>query len=254
MKTVDFSRFVASEDGKYHLSQPFVQAGFRCATDRRIAIRVPDPAAGPDTDRGPDMAKLFQKEGLEWHDWPADWRSDLATEKSGEERHVICSACGGRKTKCPVCDGSGTVECVSCGADVDCHRCDGAGHVGKPCMACGGEGFHEERTMARRLPNGTLLAEHYLERFAELEGLRWAQERKYAPVFFRWPGGEIALMPLIAWRIRKHDIEKFADVLARWGRASLGGQRIGPIVDERDKADDGQMSLPIEDAEAKETA
>lgn len=54
----------------------------------------------------------------------------------------------------------------------------------------------------------------------------------------------------LAWRIRKHDIEEFGAVLARWGRASLGGQRIGPIVDEWDEADDGQMQLPMEGGEA----
>lgn len=54
----------------------------------------------------------------------------------------------------------------------------------------------------------------------------------------------------LAWRIRKHDVEEFEAVLGRWGRAGLTGRRIGPIVDEWDKADDGQMDLPLE-AEAE---
>lgn len=32
---------------------------------------------------------------------------------------------------CPECDGEGTIECLSCGGNDDCERCDGTGEISK---------------------------------------------------------------------------------------------------------------------------
>lgn len=39
-----------------------------------------------------------------------------------------CYKCKGKKvSECEICEGEGSIECITCGSETDCDECDGAG-------------------------------------------------------------------------------------------------------------------------------
>jgi hypothetical protein len=182
------------------LSAPFVRGGFRYATDGQAMIRLPAPGE-PDTDNPliPDSSKIFDPaESLTFAPWPADWDPTWETWETtkieGEKEE--CPDCHGETKECERCDGSGLLECGECGQDYDCPACKGKGHVGKKCATCGNRGTVTKLGRALRLAVGIWVDERYLRRLVSLPNLRWTGVVN-RPVFFRFDGGEAAVMPVV---------------------------------------------------------
>lgn len=179
--------------------QPFVRNGFRYATDGRTLICL--PASGePDTENSeglyiPDFrAVLAPAESLTFAPWPADWES-LET-KEIEGKSVKCPDCHGETKECMRCRGFGQIECGECEQDYDCPDCKGKGCVGEKCTKCGNRGTVTKLGRALRLAVGIWVDERYLRRLVSLPNLRWTGVVN-RPVFFRFDGGEAAVMPVV---------------------------------------------------------
>jgi hypothetical protein len=137
MKTL-FLEFCDPESTRYCLSEPFVQNGFLCATDGRIAVQARCDEA--DTEgKFPKMSFVIDQ--------------DAMCETKWEPSDIGCGNCGGKgsttTTKCHECKGSGVCEncsgsgeetCLSCDRDHECDECDGSGN----CHECDGDGIVEQ--------------------------------------------------------------------------------------------------------------
>lgn len=119
------------------VSQPFVQSGWKCATDCRIAIRVktdePDTPPPEGVRRGfPDVGKAFEAIS----DAP---RHEVQLPELAIEQ---CPECRGKylteaRVKCRECNGTGQSECFHCGHTIDCEECeDGWVTDVVPCQSC----------------------------------------------------------------------------------------------------------------------
>lgn len=188
---------------RYLLNRPFVQNGFRYATDSRIAVR--QPSAEPDSNhkefakalgdserRFPDIGKLWGDDLTPaspiWQPWPIrHWFRDDGT-------HSDCAKWEG-DGECPMCDPD-SAECVDLQGK-KCPRC-GDTQLKNPriCRVCGGSGLMFLQWIGRKLIN----AEYDLRIRYVLPGpVEWFDRDESddaSPIAFRFPGGEGLVMPM----------------------------------------------------------
>jgi len=145
----------------------------------------------------PDTQNVFAPVGsLAFAPWPADWEERETMEADDEKEE--CPECHGETHKCTRCDGLRQIECGECEQDYDCPECKGKGYIGAKCPKCGNQGAIFKPGRAFRVAPGVWLAEKYLRRAADLPNLQFACQNPPAhkPVFFRFDGGEAAIMPV----------------------------------------------------------
>jgi len=179
------------------LSAPFVRGGFRYATDGRAMVRLPAPGESDTEDPlVPDASLIFAAvEKLTFAPWPADWESWETMEIEVEKEE--CPECHGETKECSRCDGSGQIECGECGQDYDCPDCEGKGYTGAKCSKCRNCGTIFKPGRAFRVADGVWVEERFLRRVVNLPALHYACKGSANPVFFRFDGGEAAMMPVI---------------------------------------------------------
>ncbi|HUX02239.1 MAG TPA: hypothetical protein VMY35_14840 [Phycisphaerae bacterium] len=196
---IDLQAWCGTGEGNW-LSKPFVRGGFRCATDGSAMVRLPAPEE-PETENPatwmplPDTQNVFAPVGsLAFAPWPADWESWEVREIEGEKAE--CPECHGETKECGRCDGFGQIECGECEQDYDCPECKGKGYIGEKCAKCGSRGTIAKPGRAFHLAPGAWVNERFLRRVVDLPNLRWANQGADKPVFFRFDGGEAAIMPI----------------------------------------------------------
>jgi RecJ-like exonuclease len=170
--------------------------GFIYATNGKIAIRVREDSESENDKNGEfdivgAIEKLLKKESEKEY-IPLDIELPA---------RVKCDDCKGTGeiTQCPKCNGTGTVECPTCGHDMECEHCDGDGY-GSPsdetimCKKCNGTG-------EKSFP--VAIGKTYFDRkyLALLQSLPGPVEIGIDPdpfetALFRYPEGSGAIMPM----------------------------------------------------------
>lgn len=175
---IDLSRYCDRGDSsRYDLGKPFVQNGWRYATDiRRIAVRVPAPGEPetpiPENKRRPRMSDVFPPllaDPGDWQPWP----------------HVDpCSICVGTgEVDCTNCGGDGICNQCKCKGEHECNECDGEGSIA--CERCAAKGSFDHRFGKAELALGLA----YL--VSLLPSVQYVpQNEAEAPVRFKFDGGE----------------------------------------------------------------
>lgn len=177
------SLFCAREDGRYAISQPFIQGGFRYCTDGIICLRFKADGE-PDTVTDKRLPKVDFFDNLkgvaEFFPWPAPMPCEECDDTGiVESEDKICSEC----------DGTGSVTC-NYGEDHDCPDCDGSGEgegiIKQSCDKCRNQAV---------VANGCRLARKYVNRVALLGAVEFAPLDR-SQVYFRWADGDGLLMQL----------------------------------------------------------
>ncbi len=201
---IDLNKFCLKDtDGaRYALGEPFVQRGFRYATDGRVIIRL--PAKGEKNTAGkklPECDELFEQkfnigEG-EFVEPVVKWIPGV----------IDCPKCDGSGFNsfetCGECDGDGKVECPTCEHVDECEECDGKGAIGEgTCSECGGKcdikTSRAKGWLFGRLNNGQLL-ESVLslpDILVKCDAVKRDQDSKPKAISFAFSGGDGILMPL----------------------------------------------------------
>lgn len=181
---IDLQKFCErDETPRYDINQPWVEGGWRYATDGRVLVRVPAPDE-PDSPRPVNNKKrprafeiLQPAVDGDWEPWPAIDR---------------CSTCGSdrRMMPCDNCHGNGMCICDDCECEHKCGQCQGTGE--EECMTCmGSHGVdhmfgqsklaHRYAYMISKLPNAVYLP---------------TEDKDAALIRFKFDGGEGAVCPL----------------------------------------------------------
>ena len=187
------------EPASERFPKPVVRNGFRYATDGRAMVCLPAPGE-PDTEspafvKVPDCRCVFEPAAKRtFAPWPADWESWETMEIEGGKEE--CPECHGKTHVCDCCLGFKQIECGECEQEYDCPDCEGKGYLGEKCAKCGNKGTIEKPGRAFRLAEGIWIDEKYLRRLVDLPNLQWSAAVN-KPVFFRFDGGEAAVMPVI---------------------------------------------------------
>lgn len=161
---IDLTPFCNSETRRYDLAKPFVQRGYRYATDGWRIVRVPCKEPDSKGDYPRDLAEMFSK-------WP---RKFVALPETLEILSEV--------DECPDCKGNGKRN-------------------GGKCRPCDGDGRREQPSHAKLL--GIYLAPAAIESIRALPGpITCALIRgKYCggrAIFFRFNGGEA----IVAQKVR----------------------------------------------------
>lgn len=144
---IDLEPFCDPEAGRYALGHPWGDGKYIYASDGKIVVRISDDgSAQPPAGKVPRMEEINRQidSASQWQQWPG-----IETcETCGNSGAIITTCdrckgtgmckCGGKKTGCPACGGSGLDECPHCGNDCDCEECDGDGE--SFCEECDGDG------------------------------------------------------------------------------------------------------------------
>lgn len=196
MNTLEIlQKFCATDDNRKSLYAPFRFDGFIYATDRSIAIRMPDDGSkvvGID----PKIKKIKS--------FFTDIHSAKFIEIPPLPERETCIQCGGigkvnfALLHCDECDGEGTFEHGS--HDYECKECNGSGEVKtrtngntNTCDKCNGDG----KTLIQPIKIGdTHVNLKYLELIAGLPNCVSAPAGPNNKVFFRFDGGEGIVMPV----------------------------------------------------------
>lgn len=131
--------FCSPESTRYNLESPFVQDGFLCGTDSRVAVWVSCDLPNTTDKRHPKMSVVMDNDTKCNLQWPVVELACARCGGNGTAKTTRCFACDGDKT-CPECEGAGYEECFHCGHETDCDDCDGTGKCGE----CDGTGFIPE--------------------------------------------------------------------------------------------------------------
>lgn len=158
---VDLKKFCGTEWSRPYLNEPFSRGEYTYATDAAIIIRMPRVAEIGEVPGAPNPEKIFAA-------MPADgWRPlrvDLPPVAPPEE----CISCyNGHEHDCPDC---------TC----ECEECDGTGKVAAKVSTVIG---------------GVIFDMKYIRMIAELPGVEVSITDSNSPSFFRFEGGDGALMP-----------------------------------------------------------
>ena len=198
---IDWSLFVGSDSSRYAIDEPWIRSGWKCATDRRIAIRVGAPnepdTPDPERQRFPKMLEMPEWRVSEDEAW-LPWPSAPPVWGFGD---------------CPECDGDGYLgaHCACDGGSSACPCFARNGRLGKRCQACVGalpHPGHGEPEGYGWLPafhrvGCQLIHQKYHRRIMSLPGpiefidrpdneriREWA-----APIRFRFANGDGLVMP-----------------------------------------------------------
>jgi hypothetical protein len=134
------------------LGEPVCWKGFVYATDGKIAIRVRAEKGEPNGVKKIyfiDAIDEYLKKESKKEYVPLDIELPAAIPcDSCEGKYVAPQNCEGKDVapqQCTECDGTGKVECPTCGHDMDCEDCDGDGYESSSdetviCNKCNGTG------------------------------------------------------------------------------------------------------------------
>ncbi|BEV44809.1 hypothetical protein [Afipia carboxidovorans] len=173
MVDIDLQKFCGSDDTLSLLSKPFTQGAYTYATDRAVIVRVPkvDGVAQLDSVVAIDADRPFKH----FSDQSFAPLPKLNLPPLSGPKVVACTECDGRGTEhdCPDCN------CV--------------------CDACDGTGKEEVETKISTSLGGATLQLKYVHLIASLPRVEISTQLAASlngPVFFRFDGGEGALMPM----------------------------------------------------------
>lgn len=178
---------VESDYSRYNIGKPFIQNGWRYATDGRIAIREPAPGESDSEGKYPRMVELF-KPAKCTEPWP---------EPTGEVRWDRCDDCCGSGVAhdiCPECNGKGMEECPKSGNVEECGKCKGAGTIptDMPCPVCNGQ---KVVACPMQTVDGRWLDARYTQALYELGAMFYRNGRRYSVLEFRIGMIEGRLLP-----------------------------------------------------------
>ncbi len=189
---IDLQPYCSTDIHRYDFSKPFVQRGWRYATDACICVRV--PTIEPDTvseSRLPKADEIFQgihKSTFEpWSESPL-----LLTPGPC----VVCSGHGVFPSeRCQQCDGCRRVLLVRTREPRTCQVCEGKGWLGPVCFNC--EGTEQPLLPYAQEVRGILVSPRYVRLIHTLPTPLlacpgWSDRMLY----FRFPGGEGAVMTI----------------------------------------------------------
>lgn len=170
---VDLQQFCSTDSVRFYLHNPFTLGDFTYATNGHIIVRVPKVDGVPLAESAPNPSNIFK-------DFPASDRftalPPLNLPKAEGPETVDCSECDGRgkEHECPDCD-------------CECEACDGSGKEVR------------EKRVSTELA-GVILQLRYVRQIAALPHVEIAPHLAIngKPVFFRFEGGDGALMPMRA--------------------------------------------------------
>lgn len=195
------TRFTRPDSYNEFQRKPIRRDGYLYATNGWIAIRIADDAAieASDTEKSPNLARVFEHGDVEFHPLPA-----------------LPDA-----IKCPQCNGTGKEyleDCEDCDGDgdfihgnhrYDCKECNGDGKVKAsaetteptPCHHCNGSGEADPRDGSQPIKIGGLHFQPYLLRMiaglpnARIEHVTPPDATTLPAAHFVFDGGEGAVMP-----------------------------------------------------------
>lgn len=185
-KLVGIERFCCSLADEVVLSHPWFQAGYLCACNGRVAVRV---RAGdePDTQvKGVPKLDEMCVFPAKLKPWPE--------VKLAKGDCMDCMACCAGKigaTQCIECDGRGEKTC-DLGHDHDCSRCDGSGSVGRMCRVCNGKGSIDFTMQVGK----QRVAPAYYALIRALPNVRYHDTGEGCLIVFKFDGGEGAVCGL----------------------------------------------------------
>lgn len=177
---------------RYNIGEPFVLGGYLYATDSRICVRA--PTSRPDSEGWfPNAGLIFEQfqlhaihwnrhrdqglaaDGLPlWNPWPP--RAVFVQTEDDAQTGIVC----------PICRGEG--DYYVDGDAVSCVYCDRSGFV---------ERFDNVRLGNPFDATSPLIAGRYWALIAQLPDVWWREPKdESAPLYFRFRGGEGALMPI----------------------------------------------------------
>lgn len=159
---VDLKKFCGTDTWRTYIHDPFSRGEYTYATDGAIIVRVPLVAEIGETPRTPNPEKIFAP-------MPAD---------------------GWRTLRVALPTVAPTKECGSCyhGFEHDCPDCT------CECDECKGTGFVEPNLSTEI--GGVIFDLKYIRMVAELPGVEVVITDGISPSFFRFEGGDGALMPM----------------------------------------------------------
>ncbi len=117
--------------------EPFVDDGYKYATDGMILICVKTEEPNPEEPHPRKVQELFERP------WDEGWKLEKITlpDKS-DENCCFCNGTGVRHFQCNVCEGTGEHKC-DCGDDHECGYCEEGrveGDTSEGCPQCRGTG------------------------------------------------------------------------------------------------------------------
>ena len=197
---IDLLEYCDPESSRYDLSQPFIQAGHKIATDRHILVRMRSPGdlGQGDQRRVPDLT-IFDWSAFDcrgWKPWPS-----LKLEEYG----TYCSSCR-------TCRGYGYVNFRQCDCPGQryyddqnwCGKCDEGGQVGDLCPTCK---CKTPNTNQAAVVNGKHLNQRHDSMIRDLMSVEFLPDGGHAvfgasttrrgdAIPFRFDGGVGLVMPL----------------------------------------------------------
>lgn len=190
--------FVNPEDPQEFARIPFRHNGHLYATNRYIAVRVPDDASITDTCQMDDIRAIPGMAGridrwIATAQEDADFRKLVIPDAEWKQ----CRTCRGAKkfTTCKECDGEG--DFIHGTYNYTCKKCDGDGahpfaDGETDCPDCNGEG----RVLENVRIDNTLFNAEYLKTINKLPDLElWVNPVLDCSVF-RFTGGHGVIMPM----------------------------------------------------------
>lgn len=144
----DITAFCAEEDGRYIISKPWVDDGWRYATDGRLVVRVPTPDED-DTPTPPQAERQLVNASAWFADLYPVEPAHCTEPFPKHDGRTFTQACDNEahEKKCPACIGSGTCHCPSCDNAHDCPKCDGRGYrkvEQTRCPECNSFGYRDD--------------------------------------------------------------------------------------------------------------
>ena len=191
---IDLQQFCDGDSYRYCMGSPYVKGGYLCATDCRIAVRIPsdEPDRQAGEGRTPDLHHVFKGENFESVTEPLVISETI-------RGNVECETCDStgylRHSPCPGCDGGGEVECDSCGHMDECETCDGYGFTGVgKCATCNGRGvFKGDKNC---IVQGACFDIRYIRKVQSLPGVKFKANGERMACFVFDGGGQGGLMPV----------------------------------------------------------
>lgn len=144
----DLTPFCADERGRYAIDRPWVNSGWRYATDGRLVVRVPAPGAHDEPEPPALEPQLVHAD--EWFGEMYGFDEGRCIEPfpkyDGRTFKQTCDNEAHMK-ECPACLGSGTCRCPDCDNAHDCPKCHGQGHrkvEQTRCPDCNSSGYRDD--------------------------------------------------------------------------------------------------------------
>lgn len=201
---IDLQRFCGTDKARSYLTTPFFQGGNTYATNGYMGVRVPGIRALIGANSAVNIEPIFA---------PADEADRIWTAFEPVDERVTdraCKECAGRGwiLQCEECDGSGEVQCDTCGHEDDCEECSGRGWFdpGKDdvpaddrtaCCYCEGLGRELDKRFVD-LGGGLWLTFRFLAAIQALPGpFEWSAPPRplnVERIYFRGPGWTAAII------------------------------------------------------------